>query len=212
MARDRFDDENADDRRDDRDRGERGRGERGRDDGYDRDETNDRAGRGQPVASRTKTGVPAVLLMICAVLSGGLIAYNVYVAATEPDQLVKQYGEQIRVIEATQPAGPQRDQQVKILAIFRDNAQLDSPPILALIAFWTLVSGLMLLGGFMLYTRGVYGLAMTGAVAALIPCTNNLVCLAMPVGLYALIVLLMSDVKAAFQANRRRPAVRDEDA
>ncbi len=202
MARDRSDD--YDDRRDDLDdRGrDRDRGERGRDDYDDRPRSGDRAGRGRPAASRATTSVPGVLLMICGGICGLLSAYNVYNAVTNPEQLVTQYGDQIRQIEATQPAGPQRDQQVKMLKTIQEYARLDSPAVLALIGVGAVSAGLMLLGGWKLYTRSGYGLALTGAIVALIPCSNGLVCLAMPIGLYALIVLLGGDGKAAF----RRPA------
>lgn len=44
-----------------------------------------------------------------------------------------------------------------------------------------------------------YGLAMTGAVLAVIPCTGPCCIFSLPLGIYALIILMSSDVKAAFR-------------
>ena len=52
-----------------------------------------------------------------------------------------------------------------------------------------------------------YGLSMTGSIMAILPtCTNNCCCLSVPFGIWALVVLLNSDVKLAFQKNARRAA------
>jgi len=54
-----------------------------------------------------------------------------------------------------------------------------------------------------------YGLAMTGSIMAILPiCTNNCCCLSIPFGIWALVVLLNSDVKLAFAKIAERSANR----
>ena len=52
-----------------------------------------------------------------------------------------------------------------------------------------------------------YGLALTGSIAAIIP-ISGCCCLTMPVGIWALVVLLNPVVKAGFGLRRAR---RDDD-
>jgi hypothetical protein len=68
---------------------------------------------------------------------------------------------------------------------------------------------LILIGGVRMKSLSGYPLAMTGAIAAIVP-LNSCCCIAMPVGIWALIVLVNADVKAAFAANKGRgPDTRD---
>jgi hypothetical protein len=55
-------------------------------------------------------------------------------------------------------------------------------------------------GGKMKQLTG-YGWAMTGSVMAMIPCTNSCCCVGLPVGIWAIVVLVNSDVKAAFRSS-----------
>lgn len=206
MARDRFDDENADDRRDDRD--DRDRGERGRDDRRD-DDYDERPRRsGDMAAARAKVGAPGLMLILCglvATLLGGAslamtIANPAFVVETTFDRFT------IPLVES-QPPSPQRDAQLAQLREQRAAAvaqaqQGINPVNLGLNLLFMIPSLLILVGGIKMRSLSGYGLAMTGAIFALIPCSNSCVCLAMPFGLWALIVLLNADVKAAF----RRPA------
>lgn len=53
-----------------------------------------------------------------------------------------------------------------------------------------------------------YGLAMTASILAMIPCFTSCCCLlGLPVGIWALVVLLDKDVKAAFDAPATPPAL-----
>ncbi|MBI5362622.1 MAG: hypothetical protein HZA53_05550 [Planctomycetes bacterium] len=64
-----------------------------------------------------------------------------------------------------------------------------------------LASGaVMLLGGLNMMRGRGYGLAMTAAVLAMIPMLNCCCILTLPFGLWALIVLLKPEVKAAFHS------------
>ncbi|MBI3200798.1 MAG: hypothetical protein IT377_25935 [Polyangiaceae bacterium] len=65
--------------------------------------------------------------------------------------------------------------------------------------FWALMSGLCFAGALRMKAMKNYGLAMTSAVVAVIPCTTYVCCmLMMPFGIWALIVLMKPEVKSAF--------------
>jgi hypothetical protein len=70
---------------------------------------------------------------------------------------------------------------------------------LALFAF--LASVLPIAGGLRMLSLKSYGLAVTGAVAAMIPCLSAMACCGIGegIGVWALVVLLNPDVKSAFQ-------------
>lgn len=60
---------------------------------------------------------------------------------------------------------------------------------------------LMLLGGLKMKELRSYGLALTGSIVALIPCLgiNGCCCIAIPVGVWSLVVLMKPEVKGAFR-------------
>jgi|ERR1044071_6194963 hypothetical protein len=60
-----------------------------------------------------------------------------------------------------------------------------------------LIAGIILLGGIKMKRLESYGLAMTGSIVALLPC--SLCCVAgLPIGIWALVVLSKPEVKSAF--------------
>ncbi len=63
-----------------------------------------------------------------------------------------------------------------------------------------LITGvIIILAGVKLRGLSSYGLVMTGTILALIPCCNSCCVLAVPAGVYALIVLMDPQVKASFR-------------
>mgnify|MGYP000843977813 CR=1 FL=1 len=63
-----------------------------------------------------------------------------------------------------------------------------------------LISGVVLvLGGLSLMRRKSYGLAMTGAILAIVPGFSCCCLFGMPLGIWALLLLLKPEIKAAFQ-------------
>ncbi|MCY2959510.1 MAG: hypothetical protein NTY35_05030 [Planctomycetota bacterium] len=78
------------------------------------------------------------------------------------------------------------------------------------------VGGILNIGGAALIAFGAwrmkemksYGLAMTASILAMIPCFTSCCCLlGLPAGIWALIVLLDKDVKAAFDVPTTPPAL-----
>jgi hypothetical protein len=63
---------------------------------------------------------------------------------------------------------------------------------------WLLINGLVFFGALKMKNLRSYGLAMTSAVLALIPCCGPCGCLGIPVGIWALVVLNKPEVKDSF--------------
>jgi hypothetical protein len=83
---------------------------------------------------------------------------------------------------------------------FGSPSRYDDDPaiVLAINLVWSLPwAGLMVLGGWKLRNLELYGLAVTAAVAAVLP-IHLLAILTLPVGVWALALLLRRDVRAAF--------------
>jgi hypothetical protein len=58
---------------------------------------------------------------------------------------------------------------------------------------------LITIGGMKMKSLSGYGLAMTASILCMIPCTNICCIIGLPIGLWALIVLMNQDVKSAFR-------------
>lgn len=65
---------------------------------------------------------------------------------------------------------------------------------------WALLQGVVIFGGVKMKAMQGWGIAVAGAVVALLPCTNWICCLlGMPIGIWALVVLMNDEVKRSFQ-------------
>jgi len=60
---------------------------------------------------------------------------------------------------------------------------------------------LIVVGGVSMMTQRRWGLAMTAAILSIFPCTSPCCCLGLPLGIWAVIVLVRPDVKAAMRAS-----------
>lgn len=61
-----------------------------------------------------------------------------------------------------------------------------------------LCAAVIVFAGIKMKSLQAHGLAMTGAVLAMIPCTGPCCFFSLPLGIWALVVLMSPDVKAAF--------------
>jgi hypothetical protein len=67
-------------------------------------------------------------------------------------------------------------------------------------AIGLLLGGIVIFGGMKMKALQNYGLAMAAAIISLLPCTSGYCCLlGMPIGIWALVVLMNDNVKAAFR-------------
>ena len=144
-----------------------------------------------------------MLLIVC-----GLIGLFVCAILTIP--LVFDQDMFVRLMKdfvAKQPAGQQKQElEQKIQDAENElNANRDALAMEHIIelALWGCLNLLAIIGGFSMRRLGSYGLSMCGAIVSLIPCAVACCPLVgIPVGLWALVVLLRPEVKAAFVANR----------
>jgi uncharacterized membrane protein len=188
VANDKYDDRGRDDDRDDRD-------DRGRDRSDDRD---DRRGGGDPVAmAKQKVSAPAVLLIIAGIIGLLFGAFAVFQAFTSP---YAGYENSVKIVEMMVPAGQQRDEAVAKLAAQKEDSRLDKPLSLIQYAACIVLNLLTVVGGFSMKSLGNRGLAMTGAIAAIIP-LSGCCFLTTPFGIWAVVVLANDVVKRGFALN-----------
>lgn len=64
---------------------------------------------------------------------------------------------------------------------------------------WLLMGGLVIFGALKMKNLQSYGLAMAAAVIAALPCTSPCCFLGLPIGIWAIVVLLNQEVKGSFQ-------------
>lgn len=60
--------------------------------------------------------------------------------------------------------------------------------------------GFIIFGALKMRNLESWGIALAASVVSIVPCTTPCCCTGMPIGIWALIVLLNSDVKAAFRS------------
>jgi hypothetical protein len=131
----------------------------------------------------------------------GLIGMLVEIAAlglsfSNPTAIADFYRDMIE----KQPAGPQKDDLQKRFKESEASMRLDNPMNIGGCVVGLLLNLLMVIGGLKMKSLSGYGLAMTGSIVAIIPC-GGCACFAIPIGIWALVVLLNSDVKRAFGRN-----------
>ena len=64
---------------------------------------------------------------------------------------------------------------------------------------WLLLSGLVIFGALKMKKLESYSLSMAAAVVAALPCTSPCCVLGLPLGIWAIVVLVNQDVKSAFR-------------
>jgi len=62
-----------------------------------------------------------------------------------------------------------------------------------------LISAFILFAAVCMMRSRFHGVAVAGTIVAMVPCISPCCCLGLPIGIWALIVLLEDEVKAAFQ-------------
>lgn len=174
-----------------------------RDDRRGRRRDRDR-GEGRPEVGREKVRTPGTFLIVAGllgvVLSAGSVAFMVAKPTLMYDVLVD--------LTKKQPAGPEREKALKDLEDQKDGMRMDGPLNIGSTALGALLNLLTLAGGVAMRGAKGYGLAMTGAIAGIVP-MSGCCCLTLPVGIWALVVLVGPDAKAAFAARSVYPDDRD---
>ena len=138
---------------------------------------------GSPAQAREAVSLPAILLMVTAALT---FLYGLF-GLVSPGSA--QQMEQLQQMMNDPNMAPMRG--------FFEFAT-SSGGRLAFSLPGLIINGLTFLGALKMRSLQSYGLAMTGAIAALVPCCGPCICIGIPLGIWALVVLRKPEVRAAF--------------
>jgi hypothetical protein len=158
--------------------------------------------------ARQRVQAPAIALIVVGILNLLLMVFQVgrtvLIAIASPQELIQERDETLKVLEE---AGllPK-----EFLATYKQQQQGRSPEDFkrqvllisgASCALGLLIAFLPLLGGICMLSLRAYALCLAGAISAAIPCLScgGCCCFGEIVGIWALIVLLSTEVRAAFQ-------------
>ncbi|MCP3098175.1 hypothetical protein LZ198_04695 [Myxococcus sp. K15C18031901] len=141
-------------------------------------------GAGQPAGPGTQAkeavSIPAILLMVTSALT---FLYALVSTLRPMDQaLMDQFmsNPQLREFEGT----------FQFLSSGAGRFAAAAPMLV--------LNALTFVGALKMKSLQSYGMAMTGAIAALVPCCGPCYCLGLPLGIWALVVLSKPEVKARF--------------
>jgi len=186
--------------------------------GYD-DEYEDGDERGRPddrlppdeageAAARSRTNLPGIFLIICGVLNllVGLFELGnaVFIAVQPAEELAKQQDSMTEMMEKIFPQAKEEiEKEKQKQAVAPEQLKTKSVVQSAIFTAILLVTSLLpLMAGIRMRSLRSYGLAVTGAIVTAIPCLSPASCtcgLGLIFGIWALVVLLNADVKAAFR-------------
>jgi hypothetical protein len=144
---------------------------------------------GDRSAAQQAVQVPAILLLIHGILSALRGLWTLVQALLFHGTMVAQQRAQL---EELPPEA--QEMAAAILDILANPAIAVGSSLLAL-----LTSVLIVYGGLRMKALQSYALAVTAAILAMLPCNCPCCCLGLPVGIWALVVLLKPEVKAAFR-------------
>lgn len=172
-----------------------GYGDDYRDDGLDsRRDTDDR--RFQVENARNRVRPPAIVMLVFAIISLLMVPLGVLQYGNLPQQFEKEREK----IDKDQKLNAGQKQDAKDFMTKAEEIAMVAVPIFyvlhAIIGVFTVIGSLM-----MMNLRS-YGLSVTVAVLNIISLGHNCCCLTLPVGVWALLVLMDVRVKAGFNAAR----------
>jgi hypothetical protein len=148
-----------------------------------------------PEAVRGRVMAPAVILIIVNVLNLliglGCAGMGAFMAAQGPDELRRQTLEGLKGLPQYRDAIEKQDKQTTYTVAV---AEYLGGGIL-----WILLSIVAVIGAIRMMSLRNYGLAMTSAILTVIPCVTPCCFLGQGAGIWALIVLMNNDVRAAFR-------------
>jgi hypothetical protein len=163
-----------------------------RSDGYDDYDGGSRGG-ARTEAARQRVSMPGTCLQVFGLISVFLAVLSLAIYFIAPEQILGRIWDEMNRMNQNNPQGgaalPPRAQYIE-----EGKIQGIAGGVIGLICSVPIFIG----GGKMKQLTG-YGWAIAGSILAIIPCTNSCCCLSMPFGIWALVVLLNSDVKAAFR-------------
>jgi hypothetical protein len=154
---------------------------------------------GGPVdaAMRAKVTPPAIGLIVVGVLNVLFSLYGVLMSVLFMAGVIDPTAAQR---EQFQELAAQGEQQAQMAEMFMQFSALTQGPlglVTNLLAF--AVGGLIVFGAMKMKNLESYGLALTSAILAMIPCLSACCIIGLPIGVWALVVLMDSNVKNSFR-------------
>ena len=141
-------------------------------------------------AAAAKVSVPAILLIVAGILNTMLAVFSVGSSMLGMANAQNQ-AQQMEELEAQFGDSP-------AFEFLKGMQEFGNSPIsLALNVVGVLAGIVTIVGGVKMKSLNSWGLALTAAIITLVP-VFSCCCWGLPIGIWALIVLLNSDVKAAF--------------
>lgn len=149
-------------------------------------------------AAMSRVSLPGMILLIFGVI--GLLFQGIYLLQSlqNPDILYKQ----LRSFVDSMEEGEEKVKAIKQIEEAKEDLMMNNPVNRASAAIGAVINLFMIVGGMQMRKLGSYPLSIVGAICGIIPC-GGCACCALPIGIWALIVLLNSEVKAGFAAVAR---------
>jgi hypothetical protein len=148
---------------------------------------------------------PAVFMILNGIF--GLFVVGIFSVPLvfNPEGMLSAFKEAV----AKQPPGPEKQDMEKKVAEFEDTVNQHRDEFVRQNAVMLSVLGVLNLvaiaGGVWMFTLTGYRMGMAGAVVSCIPVATGCCVTGIPFGLWALVVLVRPEVKAAFAARRNAP-------
>lgn len=159
-------------------------------DGYDDQGAPEQVDRLQ--IARSRTNIPGIFLAVCGILSVLIGAFVLIRFVTVPEE------EMIEAARQQKQRDPNNPMQPEEMARLTQNVGIGGGVV------WVVTSLPIIIGGFQMRQLKGYYMGMAGSVLAMIPCcTNGCMMLSLPVGIWAMVVLLNEDVKWGFRRMAR---------
>jgi hypothetical protein len=127
---------------------------------------------------------PAICLLITGILGLGVDLFNCVAAFTTPPQQI--------------PKDPGMSPETHRLLQQIENGTR-GPVAAAMAGFFALVSLTVILGSIAMLTGRLYGLALTGSIAAMVNLGTCCCLLGLPFGIWSMVILFKTEVKEAFR-------------
>lgn len=164
---------------------------------------------GNPSVGRAAVKAPGTALLLFGLFSLllGVLSLVVYVAA--PHVIARPYHDWMMDMMKGVPQQQGQPAPVPPYEEFERQLVMQGGAGSAIATACSLV---IILGAIKMRSATSRGLAMTGSILAMIPCTTSCCLLGLPIGIWAVVVLMNPDVKAAFADGARRGTAADPEA
>ncbi len=148
-------------------------------------------------AVMAKVSPPAIALIVTGVLNVLFSLWGVVTSALTMASLNPIANNQMEQFEEMAAQGPEQAQMAEFMMQFAEITQ--GPLGLVLGIAQLVVGGVIVAGAIKMKNLQAYGFALTATILAMIPCLSNCCIIGLPIGIWALVVLMNDEVKQSFR-------------